>query len=141
MHLKFKIIPSDEINVVIPFVKKMAKVTISDSILLSRFKEMVNQDYECLGVYIDEELVGICGMWFSTRHYCGKSVEIDHLYVIPKLRNKNIGGQIVSWVEKYAISKGFNTIELNAYIDNERSQKFYLKQGYKKLGFHFLKPI
>ena len=141
MHLKFKIIPSDEINVVIPFVKKMAKVTISDSVLLSRFKEMVNQDYECLGVYIDEELVGICGMWFSTRHYCGKSVEIDHLYVIPKLRNKNIGGQIVSWVEKYAISKGFNTIELNAYIDNERSQKFYLKQGYKKLGFHFLKPI
>ena len=141
MHLKFKIIPSDEINVVIPFVKKMAKVTISDSILLSRFKEMVNQDYECLGVYIDEELVGICGMWFSTRHYCGKSVEIDHLYVIPKLRNNNIGGQIVSWVEKYAISKGFNTIELNAYIDNERSQKFYLKQGYKKLGFHFLKTI
>ena len=141
MHLKFKIIPSNEIKVVIPFVKKMAKVTISDSVLLSRFKEMVNQDYECLGVYIDEELVGICGMWFSTRHYCGKSVEIDHLYVIPKLRNKNIGGQIVSWVEKYAISKGFNTIELNAYIDNERSQKFYLKQGYKKLGFHFLKPI
>jgi len=141
MHLKFKIIPSNEINVVIPFVKKMAKVTISDSVLLSRFKEMVNQDYECLGVYIDEELVGICGMWFSTRHYCGKSVEIDHLYVIPKLRNNNIGGQIVSWVEKYAISKGFNTIELNAYIDNERSQKFYLKQGYKKLGFHFLKPI
>tara|TARA_B100000963_G_scaffold208649_1_gene181743 strand:- start:24 stop:449 length:426 start_codon:yes stop_codon:yes gene_type:complete len=141
MHLKFKIIPSNEIKVVIPFVKKMAKVTISDSVLLSRFKEMVNQDYECLGVYIDEELVGICGMWFSTRHYCGKSVEIDHLYVVPKLRNNNIGGQIVSWVEKYAISKGFNTIELNAYIDNERSQKFYLKQGYKKLGFHFLKPI
>ena len=57
------------------------------------------------------------------------------------IRDSNIGGQIVSWVEKYAISKGFNTIELNAYIDNERSQKFYLKQGYKNLGFHFLKPI
>ena len=141
MNLKFKIIPSNEIKVVIPFVKKMAKVTISDSVLLSRFKEMVNQDYECLGVYIDKVLVGICGMWFSTRHYCGKTVEIDHLYVIPKLRNNNIGGQIVSWVEKYASSKGFNTIELNAYIDNERSQNFYLKQGYKKLGFHFLKPI
>ena len=141
MHLKFKIIPSNEIKVVIPFVKKMSKVTISDSVLLSRFNEMINQNYECLGVYIDEELVGICGMWFSTRHYCGKSVEIDHLYVIPKLRNNNIGGQIVSWVEKYALSKGFNTIELNAYIDNEKSQKFYLKQGYKKLGFHFLKSI
>ena len=119
----------------------MAKATISDSVLLSRFKEMVNQDYECLGVYIDKVLVGICGMWFSTRHYCGKTVEIDHLYVIPKLRNNNIEGQIVSWVEKYASYKGFNTIELNAYIDNERSQNFYLKQGYKKLGFHFLKPI
>ena len=141
MHLKFKIIPSNEIKVVIPFVKKMSKVTISDSVLLSRFNEMINQNYECLGVYIDEELVGICGMWFSTRHYCGKSVEIDHLYVIPKLRNNNIGGQIVSWVEKYALSKGFNTIELNAYIDNEKPQKFYLKQGYEKLGFHFLKPI
>jgi len=79
MNLKFKIIPSNEIKVVIPFVKKMAKVTISDSVLLSRFKEMVNQDYECLGVYIDKVLVGICGMWFSTRHYCGKTVEIDHL--------------------------------------------------------------
>ena len=141
MHLKFKIIPPNEIKVVIPFVKKMARFKISDSILLSRFKEMTNQNYECLGVYTDELLIGICGMWFSTRHYCGKSVEIDHVYVIPKMRNNNIGHKMISWVEKYASSKGFNTIELNAYIDNEKSHDFYLKQGYKKLGFHFLKSI
>ena len=46
MHLKFKIIPPNEIKVVIPFVKKMAKFRISDSILLSRFKEMTNQNYD-----------------------------------------------------------------------------------------------
>ena len=32
-------------------------------------------------VFKDEILVGVVGMWFCTRHYSGRSVEIDHVFI------------------------------------------------------------
>ena len=29
-------------------------------------------------LYVEGELVGISGLWYSTRHYIGKSAEPDH---------------------------------------------------------------
>ena len=80
-------------------------------------------------------------MWFCTRHYSGRSIEIDHVVVDKIYRGQGIGQKMIQWIEQYASSKGYETIELNTYIDNELSHKFYQKQAYKKLGYHFLKSL
>jgi len=139
--MKFKIIAPKHIHLVVPLVKKMSNKSISDKLLLERFQEMVTQNYECVGVFKDDVLAGVAGMWFCTRHYSGRSVEIDHVFIEESLRNQGIGSQLLTWIENYTASKGYETIELNTYIENEKSHDFYDRKNYKKLGYHFLKSL
>lgn len=139
--MEFKIIPADQIAKVIPLVKIMAKDNFSDAVLLQRFKEMTTQNYECVGVYVDQQLIAVAGMWFCTRHYSGRSVEVDHVCVDNAIRNQGIGTKLMEWIQTYVKKKGCETIELNTYIENSLSQDFYSRQGFKKLGFHYLKSI
>jgi ribosomal protein S18 acetylase RimI-like enzyme len=139
--MEFKIIPADQIAIVIPLVKIMAKDNFSDAVLLQRFKEMTTQNYECVGVYVDQQLIAVAGMWFCTRHYSGRSVEVDHVCVDNAIRNQGIGTKLMEWIQTYVKKKGCETIELNTYIENSLSQDFYSRQGFKKLGFHYLKSI
>jgi ribosomal protein S18 acetylase RimI-like enzyme len=139
--MELKIIPADQISTVIPLVKIMAKDNFSDAVLLQRFKEMTTQNYECVGVYVDQQLIAVAGMWFCTRHYSGRSVEVDHVCVDNAIRNQGIGTKLMEWIQTYVKKKGCETIELNTYIENSLSQDFYSRQGFKKLGFHYLKSI
>ena len=139
--MEFKIIPSDQIGLIIPLVKKMAKDSVADAVLLQRLQEMSTQNYECVGVYDHQQLIGVAGMWFCTRHYSGRSVEVDHVCIEEAYRNQGLGSQLMIWIENYVSKKGYETIELNTYVENILSHKFYEKEGFKKLGFHFLKSI
>ena len=141
MQFQFKIISPDSIESVVPLVLKMSKPSITESLLLERFKEMVSQNYECIGVYDGDLLIGVSGLWFCTRHYSGRSVELDHVFIDDAYRNKGLGTQFINWIQDYVKSKGCEAIELNAYIDNEPSQKFYEKESFQKLGYHFVKVI
>ena len=141
MQIQFKIIPAESIDVVVPLVKKMSNPSITEPLLLKRFKEMVTQNYECIGVYDAEKLVGVSGLWFCTRHYSGRSVELDHVFIEDAYRNKGLGSKFVNWIQRYVKSKGYEAIELNAYIANEPSHKFYERDGFQKLGYQFVKEI
>ena len=102
---------------------------------------MTTQNYECVGVYVDQQLIAVAGMWFCTRHYSGRSVGVDHVCVDNEIRNQGIGTKLMEWIQTYVKKKGCETIELNTYIENSLSQDFYSRQGFKKLGFHYLKSI
>jgi len=141
MQFEFKIITADTIESVVPLVKKMSKPHITEAILKERFKEMSTQNYECVGVYVADQLIGVSGLWFCTRHYSGRSVELDHVFIDDAYRNKGLGTQFINWIETYVKTKGYQAIELNAYIDNAPSQNFYEKDGFQKLGYHFVKLI
>lgn len=141
MNLDFKILDADDIHLVVPLVYELNKGTVSETILKERFSEMITQNYECAGTFIDGELIGVCGLWFCTRHYSGKSVELDHVFLKEAFRGKAIGKQFINWIEAYLISKGFETMELNAYVGNHKAHKFYMNEGYDILGYHFLKKL
>ena len=59
MPFEFKIIPENQIETVVPLVLKMSKPSITEAVLSERFKEMVTQNYECVGVYDDGVLIGV----------------------------------------------------------------------------------
>ena len=102
---------------------------------------MFKQNYECHGIYWDTKLVGVFGLWFATRHYAGKTCEADHVYIDDNYRNKGIGKAVFAWIFEYAKCKGCETSELNSYVSNYPSHKFYMNQGYNILGYHFLKKL
>ena len=141
MKLHFKPINKEDILIILPLLEKLNTTTPSD-VLKKRVLEMVNyQNYECVGAFDDEKLIGISGLWYSFRHYIGKSVEPDHVIVNDTYRGKSIGKQFFRWIDTYIKEKGCEAIELNTYTGNRKSHKFYYNEGYEIYGFHFVKVM
>ncbi|WP_298536144.1 GNAT family N-acetyltransferase [uncultured Algibacter sp.] len=141
MNIVFKIVEKESIKDIIPLVQKLNGHQVSNSVLTERFVEMFSQNYECAGIYDSEKLIGICGLWFCTRHYSGRSVEPDHVFIDESYRSKGLGKQFFNWIYNYAVSKGCEAVELNTYVTNASSHKFYFNENFKILGYHFLKKL
>jgi hypothetical protein len=141
MNYDFKILPNTELESIVPLVFDLNQGKISKSVLTRRFNEMKHQNYECAIILNNNDIVGVTGLWFCTRHYIGKSVEIDHVYIKPKHRNNGLGKLFMAWITDYCKEKGYESIELNTYVQNYLSHKFYYNEGFEILGYHFLKKI
>ncbi|WP_298778874.1 GNAT family N-acetyltransferase [uncultured Polaribacter sp.] len=141
MNLEIKIILQKDILTIIPLLTKLNKKTPL-GILKKRVLEMNKlPHYECIGLYIDNNLVGITGLWYTIRHYIGKSAEPDHVIIDENLRGKKIGQKFFNWIDNHVKLKGCEAIELNTYVTNTKSHKFYYNLGYNIYGFHFLKVL
>lgn len=136
-----RIIPSTEIFSIIPLMQKLGNYKVSETLLKERLQEMAQQNYECLGVFDAEKLIGICGLWFQTRHYAGRSVEMDHVIIDDAYRSHGIGKMMVEYICDYAKKKSCNWIELNSYVHNFPSHKFFYNQGFVAKGYHFVKEL
>lgn len=141
MAFEFKIIEKENLHTVIPFLLKLNDGKISFEILEARFKDMCKQNYECAGIYHQNTLIGVCGLWYCTRHYSGKSVEVDHVYIDDAYRKQGLGSAFFKWIYNYTRLKGYESMELNTYVGNHESHKFYYNEGFKILGYHFLKKL
>ncbi|EDP71530.1 acetyltransferase, GNAT family protein [Flavobacteriales bacterium ALC-1] len=141
MNYQFRIIPNDNLDQIIPLVYELGEAKVSTELLKSRFNEMKHQNYECAGIFDGDDVIGVSGMWFCTRHYIGKSVELDHVYIKPEYRGNGLGKQFMAWINNYVKKKGCNSVELNTYVQNYPSHKFYYNEGFEILGYHFLKKL
>lgn len=141
MNITIQPIQADDILTVIPLIRKINHKTPLD-LLESRMKEMIAlPQYECIGMYDEDKLIGISGLWYSTRHYIGNTVEADHVVIDEKYRNQGLGQKLFDWLHDYTKSKGCDSIELNTYVENRKSHKFYYNLGYEIYGFHMLKVM
>ncbi len=141
MNIHIRKIPQKEILQILPLLRKLNTKT-PIKLLEERVIEMASlPNYECIGLFVSDTLVGITGLWYSTRHYIGKTVEPDHVIIDETYRSKNLGKQFFNWIDNYVQGKGCEAIELNTYVNNPKSHKFYYNEGYSIYGFHFLKVL
>ncbi|MCM4160042.1 GNAT family N-acetyltransferase [Antarcticibacterium flavum] len=141
MNLAFNKILKKDLELVIPFIQELGEYKTDVALLRARLAEMFDQNYECFGVYLHGEVIGVFGLWFMTRHYAGKSCEPDHVFIKTEYQNKGLGKQIFEFIFQYAEDKGCETAELNSYVHNFRSHKFYMNHGFVIKGYHFLKKL
>lgn len=138
--MEIKLIRSEDITDIFPLLSQLNKNTPHD-ILLERIKKMPGPNYECVGIYDQEQLIGICGLWYSMRHYSGYSAEPDHVFIDEKYRNQGLGKELFDWISQYCKEKGVEALELNTYTGNRKSHKFYTQEDFEIYGFHFVKII
>ena len=141
MDIHFQIIQKEFISEIIPLIQEFTDNKFPNDILEIRFNDMFTQNYECIGVFKGDMLIGLCGLWFQTRHYSGKSCEPDHVYIQPEYQGLGLGNKMFDYVERYCKEKGCESLELNTYVQNTSSHKFYYNLGYKILGYHFFKDL
>ncbi|QQX76962.1 MULTISPECIES: GNAT family N-acetyltransferase [Aequorivita] len=141
IEISIKVIPPSEIFSIVPYLQILGNNAVPEAVIKERLKEMVQQNYECLGIFDEEKLIGICGLWFQTRHYAGRSLEMDHVIIDHTYRRHGIGKMLVDFVSDYAAKKSCNWVELNSYVHNFPSHKFFYNQGFVAKGYHFVKEL
>ena len=141
MQPAFNKILKEDLHLVLPFLEKLYEQPPERTILEARLTQMFSQNYECFGIYLDDKLIGVFGLWFMTRHYAGNSCEADHIYINPEYQRQGLGKKLFGFIEQYAKGKGCDMIELNSYVENFESHKFYMNLGYIIRGYHFLKKL
>jgi len=99
------------------------------------------ETYTCFGVFVNDQLVGISSAWTTVRLYSGKQLEVDNVVIDNLHQSKGFGKLFFEFIEDWAKKNEYKTIELNTYVQNSKSHKFYYNLGYSILGFHFWKHI
>jgi len=135
-----KFIEAQNMKSIIPLVALLNPGT-SEKILLERLNVMMENNYQCLGVYDKEKLIGVCGLWTLMKLYNGKHLEPDNVIILPEYRGKGIGELLMEWIDNYAAENNYEAIELNAYVENLKGVEFWKKTGYFIRGHHFQKLL
>lgn len=102
---------------------------------------MIPNNYSQVAVFENNNFIGVTGIWFQTKLWCGKALEIDNFIVHPEYRSKGIGKMIFDFVDTKANALGCTNIVLDAYTTNFSAQRFYYNQGFGPKGFHFVKNL
>lgn len=139
--LTFKLLMKDDISEISILGQQLnPKLTLEE--VKEHQKEMFNfPTYHCFGIFIKKKLIGISSGWITVRLYSGKQLEVDNVIIDSNIQSKGYGKKFFELIERWAKQNGCKTIELNTYVQNSRSHKFYFNLGYSILGFHLWKHL
>jgi hypothetical protein len=139
--LEFKLLSVDQLSQIVSLTHQLNKNRTLDY-LKNLQKEMFTYNhYNCFGLYKEVDLIGVSSGWITVRLYSGKQLELDNVVIDENIQSSGMGTYFLKQIESWAKAEGCETIELNTYINNSRSHKFYFNQGYKIIGYHFQKQI
>jgi GNAT superfamily N-acetyltransferase len=128
-------------DAIVPLANKLHPST-APGIIRDYLAEMFNLPaYHCFGLWQNGKLVAVSNGWITVRFYSGKQLEVDNVIVDPDLRSQGVGKYFFAHIQEWALQNDCKTIELNTYVQNSKSHKFYFNEGYKILGFHFQKGL
>lgn len=102
---------------------------------------MIPHNYTQIAVFEGEQCVGLTGLWYGIKLWCGKYMEIDNFIVHPNHRSRGIGKMLTDFVNQKATDLDCTMIVLDAFTGNFTAHRFYYNQGYNPRGFHFIKTL
>lgn len=141
MSIKLKKLRITDLDVIVDLARHLNPELSLDEVRKVHQAVFDYDSYTCFGLVKNEKIIGVCGLWKSIKTYSGLQFEIDHLVVDPKRQSEGLGHQFVQLMEEWAKTQGAQTLELNTYTENKASHKFYHREDFIILGFHFQKKI
>lgn len=114
---------------------------LSPADFAARLAEMRAQGYQAVGLFRDGTLVAVSGFWVLTRFYVGRTFVVDNLVVADGWRKAGLGQQLLDWLEAEARALGCVAIVLDTYTQSTDAQRFYIRNRFDIIGFHFSKRL
>jgi GNAT superfamily N-acetyltransferase len=103
--------------------------------------EMLDKGYRCVGAYEENTLIGVMGFWVGYRFWCGKYIDIDNAIIDKHSRSRGIGKKLLAWIEKEGRRLSCDMAVLDSYTTSAQAHRFYFREGYCILGYHFTKHL
>ncbi len=139
--LKIKLLSRKDIHEM-SYLSKELNPLLSEETIRNYLEQMFDiPSYNGFGLFRDRTLIGLASGWITVRLYSGKQLEIDNVIISRKVQSKGYGRYFLNLIEDWAQQNHCKTVELNTYVENARSHKFYFNLDYSILGFHFQKKI
>jgi GNAT superfamily N-acetyltransferase len=120
---------------------KQANPKITRTRFESLLSDMRKAGYRCAGAYKGKTLVGVAGFWVGYRFWCGKYIDVDNVVVAKSYQGSGIGTKLMAWVEKEGKRLKCDISVLDSYTIAHPAHRFYFRQGYVILGYHFTKEL
>lgn len=131
---------TDELPRILPLIEKH-NAKIEPSELRRRLEVMIPHGYHCIAAFEKDHIVGVAGYWLGARFYCGEFMDVDNVVVEESLRSRGIGLKLMDWLHKKSRELGCKVVVLDSYVTFVGAHKFYFRQGYEILGFHFSRKV
>ncbi len=131
---------NEDMHALYPLIEEL-NAGMQQRLFEERLAEMQSNKFNCIGIWHNDALVACCGFWILIKFYNGRHVEPDNVAVLTEYRNFGLGQIMMDFVHEHAKKLGCTVSELNAYVSNNKAHKFYFKDDYKILGFHFRKEL
>jgi len=149
--LEFRVLTVSDLDTIAPLANKLHPHMQLATVRAYLHEMFQLPTYHCFGLWQHaansesrsnpSKLIAMSNGWITIRIYSGKQLEVDNVIVDPDLRSKGVGKFFFRHIDQWAIQNGCQTIELNTFVQNAKSHKFYFNEGYKILGFHFQKQL
>ncbi|MDG1260909.1 MAG: GNAT family N-acetyltransferase [Flavobacteriales bacterium] len=139
--LSMTLLSASDSEVIIPLISQL-NPSLSEKEISSMQQRMFEmENYRCFGLYSDEKLVGVSSGWITLRFYSGLQLEVDNVIIDQTYHSNGFGKVLFKEIESWAKENKCESVELNTYVENRKSHKFYHMNGYSIFGYHFLKRL
>lgn len=85
----------------------------------------------------DGVVVGVAGVRPTELLYCGRILQIDDLVVSDGERSKGVGKALIDHVKTVAKAEGRGEVHLDSGMARMDAHRFYDREGFERLGYHF----
>lgn len=89
----------------------------------------------------DGSVRGVAGYRFMEMLYCGKILYVDDLAVDETQRSRGYGAALIAWLMGRARAEGCTQIHLDSGVQREAAHKFYFREGFTIMGYHFRRGL
>ena len=138
---EFRELTIEDSDAIVPLANKLHPSIAAEKISTYLAEMFKLPTYHCFGLWQNDKLIAISNGWITVRFYSGKQLEVDNVIVDPEIRSQGVGKHFFTHIQDWAKRHNCNTIELNTFVQNSKSHKFYYNEGYAILGFHFQKVL
>lgn len=91
---------------------------------------------------VDAGEVKAIAVWRAfTTTYCGLRLEIDDLVTANRHRSQRHGATLLRALERRAAAMGCPSLTLNSAVQRADAHRFYFRERYHVVGFHFSKAF
>jgi diamine N-acetyltransferase len=99
--------------------------------------EIVDENATFFIIYLNGHAVGYAKLREDSEAGCVKNetaVELQRIYLVERVFGQGVGEILLKHCLEIARTRGFETLWLGVWEENRRAQRFYEKQGFRRVG-------
>lgn len=93
--------------------------------------------FRLLAASVDGKVGAVAGFRTMEMLYCGRILSIDDLITDEAMRSNGLGAALLEWLTREAQALGCGQIHLDSGLHRLDAHRFYERESFKKLGYHF----